>query len=69
MTKARQRERKLRAKQLTYFVEIPRGVVLKKFVALVDGKPVAVKAISGNKIILVEAPLKGSQVEIRSIHD
>lgn len=70
MSKARQRERKKRAlDKNTYYVEIPRGVVLTKFRALVDGNPVAVKGISGNKIILEKAPPKGAQVQIVRVHE
>lgn len=69
MTKARQHERKKNRNVITHYVEIPRGVKLKKFRCTVDGKPIKVQAISGNKIILAEAPPKGSQVMVEQIND
>lgn len=69
MSKARQRERKKNRNVITHFIEIPKGVVLKKFRVSVDGKPIRVKAISGNKIVLAEAPPKGAQVLVERVED
>jgi hypothetical protein len=69
MSKERQRLRKKNRNKVTHFIEIPKGVVLKKFRVTVDGKPIHVKAISNNKIILAEAPPLGAKVLVERIQD